>query len=248
VIPKRIHYCWLSGDPFPELISRCVASWKVRLPDYEFVLWDRDRFDIERFDWVREAFEAKKYAFAADYIRLHALHEQGGIYLDADVEVLGDFEPFLNHKSFMGYERSGDLEPAVIGAEQGSEWIAACLKHYEGRHFTCGDGSNDTTPLPLIVEAQLRNLGLMPPQPPGDAPIATSAITFYPADYFSPKDIHGGRVKSSRRTVAIHHFDGQWVERTSKYRLKQWLHRALKALFGASNHRRIVQAIRNRGK
>mgnify|MGYP003165749213 FL=1 len=69
MIPKVIHYCWLSGDPIPEKLQRCMDSWKKFLPDYEFVLWDLERFDIKTSQWVKEAFEARKYAFAADYMR-----------------------------------------------------------------------------------------------------------------------------------------------------------------------------------
>ena len=88
MIPKIIHYCWLSGDPYPELISKCIQSWKVYLPDYQFVLWDREKADAIDSKWLKEAIESKKYAFAADFIRIYALLKNGGIYLDADVEVV----------------------------------------------------------------------------------------------------------------------------------------------------------------
>ena len=84
-IPKIIHYCWLSGDPYPELVQFCMQSWKEKLPDYDFVLWDKSHFDIHSVPWVEQACSAKKWAFAADYIRLYALYNYGGIYLDSDV-------------------------------------------------------------------------------------------------------------------------------------------------------------------
>ena len=95
MIPKIIHFCWLSDDPYPQEIQRCLDSWKKILPDYESWKWDRKRFDINAIPWTKEAFEAKKYAFAADYIRLYALYNYGGIYMDMDVEVLKTFNPFL---------------------------------------------------------------------------------------------------------------------------------------------------------
>jgi hypothetical protein len=244
MIPRRIHYCWLSGDPYPELIARCVASWRKVLPDYEFVLWDRRRFDVDRLPWVREAYDAGKYAFAADYIRLHALHEQGGIYLDADVELVRGFDEFLGERSFIGYERGGDLEPAVIGAEAGCTWIADCLTHYAGRHFVQADGTRDTTPLPMIVGARLTALGLMPSAAPTNDRVTREGITYFPADYFSPKDVHGGTVRATPRTVAIHHFDGHWVDRTAVHAFKRGAHRTLHALLGEKNHRRVVEALR----
>ncbi|MDR1672801.1 MAG: hypothetical protein LBS09_04990 [Bacteroidales bacterium] len=86
--------------------------------------------------WVKEAYENKKYAFATDYIRLYALHTEGGIYLDADVQVLKDFLSSLTHQSFMGYETSGDFEPAIIGAQAGVEWIGKCLDYLKIGIFT----------------------------------------------------------------------------------------------------------------
>ena len=82
MIPKKIHLCWLSGDDYPAKISKCIESWKKHLPDYEIVLWDTKRFDLSQSQWVSQAFEARKYAFAADYIRFYALYHDGGIYLE----------------------------------------------------------------------------------------------------------------------------------------------------------------------
>lgn len=97
MIPKIIHYCWLSNDPIPEKLQEYMKSWKEKLPDYEFKLWNFDCFDINSSQWVKEAFEAKKYAFAADYIRLYAVYNYGGIYMDMDVEVIKSFNPLLNN-------------------------------------------------------------------------------------------------------------------------------------------------------
>ena len=68
MIPKIIHYCWLSDDAMPDLVLRCINSWKEKLPDYELILWDKKRFDLESLTWTKQAYDAKKYAFAADYI------------------------------------------------------------------------------------------------------------------------------------------------------------------------------------
>lgn len=94
MIPKIIHLCWLSGDPYPPKIQKCLESWKKFLPEYEVMLWDGNRFDLNSSSWVAQAF-AKKYAFAADYIRMYALYHYGGIYLDSDVEVLKSFDELL---------------------------------------------------------------------------------------------------------------------------------------------------------
>ena len=81
MIPKIIHYCWLSNNPIPSKLQEYMESWKKQLPDYEFILWNFERFDINSSIWVKQAFEAKKYAFAADYIRLFAVYHYGGIWI-----------------------------------------------------------------------------------------------------------------------------------------------------------------------
>ena len=81
-IPKIIHYCWLSGEDKPPFIQKCISSWKKVMPDYEIWCWDTKRFDIHSVKFVEEAYNVKKWAFAADYIRLYALYNYGGIYLE----------------------------------------------------------------------------------------------------------------------------------------------------------------------
>lgn len=82
MIPKIIHYCWLSDDPIPESLQKCMNSWKEKIPEYEFKKWDFTIFPKSESKWVEEAFDNKKYAFAADYIRLYAVYNYGGIYMD----------------------------------------------------------------------------------------------------------------------------------------------------------------------
>ena len=151
MIPKIIHFCWLSDDPYPQEIQRCLDSWKKILPDYEIWKWDRKRFDINSVPWTKEAFESKKYAFAADYIRLYALYNYGGIYLDSDVLMYKSFNPLLNLPYFIGTDYIGYFEPAIIGAEKGTDFIGRVLSYYKDRHFIKSDGTLATDiPLPGV--------------------------------------------------------------------------------------------------
>ena len=77
MIPKKIHYCWFSNEPFPEQVQQCIASWKQYMPDWEYVLWNYDRIkDIDSI-WLKECLAAKKWAFAADFVRLWAVYHDG---------------------------------------------------------------------------------------------------------------------------------------------------------------------------
>ena len=90
MIPKIIHFCWLSDDPYPESIQRCMDTWKKFLPDYTIKRWSTKSFNLDSVPLAKQAFESKRYAFAADYIRAYALYTEGGIYLDSDVMIHKD--------------------------------------------------------------------------------------------------------------------------------------------------------------
>lgn len=127
MIPKIIHYCWFGGSPKNEKIRFCMESWKKVLPDYEIREWsEKDLFRFSDNRYVRQAYEAKKWAFVSDVFRLFALYKEGGIYLDTDVEVRKTFSPLLEGDFFIGSEKHGRFESigtAVIGAAAGNERI-----------------------------------------------------------------------------------------------------------------------------
>lgn len=155
MIPKIIHLCWLSKEQYPTDIQICLDSWKKKLPDYEIWLWDTERFDINSTLWTKQAFENRKYAFAADYIRLYALYNYGGIYMDSDVFVYKSFNDLLILPYFIGQDYERAFEPAIIGAEKGTKWIKQVLERYKNRCFVRPDGSFDTEPLPRVFYHQL---------------------------------------------------------------------------------------------
>lgn len=229
MIPKIVHFCWLSNDPYPKLISDCISSWKQHLPDYELMLWNTKRIDVNSNIWLKQAYENKKYAFAADYIRFYALFHHGGIYLDADVEVLRSFDALLGRKEFVGEEASGDIEAAVMGTEKGCKWVKQCLDYYQDRPFIKQDGSFDTKPVPLLVSKILS----MHPE-----------VKIFPYTYFSPKDYNIKRIDVTPDTYCIHHFDGKWVKKGIVYEIKKFFHKLLYTLFGNSGHHKMVRFIR----
>ena len=93
MIPKKIHYCWFGGKEKPEDVKRYIASWKKYCPDYEIKEWNESNFDIRENNYCREAYEAKKWAFVTDYVRLKALYEDCFFYMDTDVEVVKSLDP-----------------------------------------------------------------------------------------------------------------------------------------------------------
>lgn len=216
MIPKIVHYCWLSDDAVPDALQKCMKSWSAVLPDYEIVRWDFNRFPKGKSKWVDEAYGNRRYAFAADYIRLYALYNYGGIYLDMDVEVVKTFDSFLHLKTMLCYENSADsrLEVAAFGVEKGSLWVKRCLEYYENRCFKKADGSFDTKVLPLIIRDCLRKnayvLNSVETIRQAEA-CSGNAIPVFPFDFFSPKSYVTGKIEKTERTCSIHHFAGTWL-------------------------------------
>lgn len=238
-IPKIIHYCWLSDDPVPEKLQQYMATWKKHMPDYEYIKWDFSRFDINSSIWVKEAFEAKKYAFAADYIRLYALYTMGGVYLDMDVEVLKPFDDLLNRREILGYESgSGMPEVAAFGTEKGCEWLEPCVNYYKDRHFIKEDGSFDDKTLPKIVNDVIEENGFqfyVCESRDGVAP--KGFISILPVDYLSPKSYKTGKIEISKNTYSIHHFSGSWMP------IEQHIEKKIWQILGIKEHPLVTRRI-----
>lgn len=236
MIPKVIHYCWLSKDPIPEKLNNYVNSWKLILTEYEFVLWNFERFDINSSIWVKQAFENKKYAFAADYIRLFALYNYGGIYLDMDVQVIKTFNPFLGLKTIIGYEKGNYWpEMAILGSEKKSEWIKYCLDYYKDKSFVDEKGKFATEPLPTIIKSRLLNnnfqfLTLTTLEDSFNI-CDEFLIPIFCSDFFSPKSHDTGKIDITNRTVCIHHFEGSWLSFYDKIEQKICLFIGIKCKF-----------------
>lgn len=216
MIPKIIHYCWLSNDPIPESFQIYMKSWKKFLSDYKFMLWNFDRFNKDQSIWVQEAFEKKRYAFAADYIRLYAIYNYGGFYLDMDVEVLKSFDDFLNLKSAICWQDEHEgFEAACFGAEKGATWLKTCLDYYHNKHFIDSKNKMELKPLPNIMEDTLKEVGYVIENASSikDALNYESKnhIAVLPNYFFSPKSYQTGEINKTEQTHAIHHFAASWV-------------------------------------
>ena len=258
VIPRIIHYCWLSGDPYPELIEKCIGSWKAKLSDYRLVLWDRDKINSEfpmiknftNYDefhegnlWLGQTIECKKYAFAADYIRVYALYRYGGVYLDADVEITGSLDNFLTKRLFIGFDYQNDFEPAIIGAEAGHPWMKVLMEYYSVRPFIQKGGKPDIRPLPAIFEEMSGKLFRFN-HDGSSKEIRELGIALYSCDYFSPKDIYFNKIRQTKNTVAIHHFDGSWLKKGMRYKVKRLVHQFTYIICGKIIHDKLIYTYR----
>jgi hypothetical protein len=187
MIPKIIHYCWFSKETMPLLMQRCIKSWKRIMPDYEIRRWDGNSFDFNSVLFVKQAIEKKKWAFAADYVRLYALYTEGGIYLDSDVEVFKRFDYFLQNSFFAGTDTRNPeqtkyaIEAAIMGAQKGNEYIHKCMDYYKKREFILPNGELDYTVMPDVMADILEPWGY---ERKNTLQELTSGITIYPTQFF----------------------------------------------------------------
>ena len=229
MIPKIVHYCWFGRGQKPELAVKCIESWKKYLPDYELKEWNEDNFDITQNQYVREAYENRKFAFVTDYVRLYAIYHEGGVYMDTDVEVLGSYDKFLHHHAFSGFETNGYVPTGMMAAEKDSVWAKELLDQYDTRKFVQEDGSFDMTTNTSVITNYMLDKGLVLNNKYQDFP---NLCTMYPADYFCPKDHRTGKIRCTKNTVCIHHFAGSWLPHKWYQELRHSLKLAFVRLFG----------------
>lgn len=207
MIPKIIHYCWFGKGEMPSLAHECIASWKKYLPDYELKLWNEDSFDVNSNQYTKEAYEARKFAFVTDFVRLHAMHQYGGIYMDTDVEVLKNLDDFLHLPAFSGFESETEIPTGIMAAEKNSLWAKIQLEYYENRSFLLPNGSPDTTTNVKIISSIMEKGGF---QFNNTLQNYQDIITIYPKDFFCPKSYISGKIELTENTYCIHHFAGSW--------------------------------------
>ena len=199
MIPKRINYVWFGRGEKNERVKTCIESWKKNLPDYEIIEWNEDNFDVEMCDFTRKAYEEGKWAYVADVARLWVLYNEGGIYMDTDVEVYRPMDEFLD-KAFIGFEDDNYLSTACIGCEKNNPVVKLILDYYCARDFIKYDLwtdyiKNEETS-PCIYTNLFYLLGL---ERNGNRQ-SLKHFEIYPKEYFHTKD----------EGWSYHSYNGSW--------------------------------------
>lgn len=229
-IPKHIHYCWFGGKEKPDIVKQCIDSWKNHLADYLFIEWNEKNFDVCSNLYVKEAYKAGKFAFVSDYVRVHALYNVGGIYLDTDVEIFKPFDDLLHHESFWGFEQENYIATSTIGSAKGNKLIQIFLDSYQHKKFIQEDGTFDSLTNVAIITKILENMGL---KSDGEYQEIEGIGAFYPQTYFSPYDYINCRTFRTENTYALHHFYKSWLP--PKARLKGNIKLLLAKIIGGHN-------------
>ena len=229
MIPKTIHYFWAGSDTMPENLRKYITSWQKFCPDYELRLWTPESFADNCPRWIRQAIDAKKYAFAADYARAYALYHFGGIYLDTDVEVIRPFDHLLHLPYAFGRESEGNaMETGTFLSEKGNPMFKALLDYYDSRPFIKPDGTPDMLAIPRVIDnvtrGRFRIVDINSPEEFGPEPPDTT-IYRLPKDFFSPIDLQTMKLTVTGNTVTIHPFVASW--KPASFRFKKKIQRAI---------------------
>lgn len=201
MIEKIIHYCWFGDQQKNETILNCINSWKIHLPDYKITEWNESNSSLAG-TFSKKALKYKKWAFLSDYVRLKALYEHGGIYMDTDMLVVKPFDPLLEQPCFLGYQGNGQINGSIIGCVKGNAFIKACLNKYE--HMEFDEMRLMSMAIPVIITDVYQNFH------------KKHEVTIYPYTYFYPylfdESLAGKNYLETVKpeTYAIHLWNASW--------------------------------------
>ena len=233
MIPKIIHYCWFGQKKKNKRIMSCINSWKQHLPDYQFMEWNEENFDVDNKVYTQEAYNEKKYAFVSDVARLTALEKFGGIYLDTDVLVYKNFDEILKHKCVFGFEESNYVATSFMACEPHYYLIKEFLDYYEKLRY--GEFQTNVIILTELLDGKglARDNGYQ---------ILEKEIVIYPQEYFSPYDYINCVMKKTPNTVCAHLFFVSWGNKTEK--LKRLIKSSLSKCINRNNMIRLRNMIK----
>ncbi len=205
---NTIHYIWLGGKKKPRVIRKCIKSWEKYLPKWEIKEWNESNLNIDICEYCREAYNAQKYAFAADVLRFDILYRKGGLYFDTDVKLLKNMQPLIDAcDAFCGFEFSMVAPGLVLYSKTpGNEVLKETLELYKSTHFI-ENGVKNTKVVGEYFSEILSRHGF---NYKNEKQICDS-FTIFPSTYFCPTDGYGNKIAFSDNTYSVHLYAGSWL-------------------------------------
>lgn len=206
---KYIHYCWFGDKPLPKLAKRCIKSWKKFLPDYKIIKWSEENVDLNECKFVKEAYENKKWAFVADYVRTKALNDMGGIYFDTDMEVTKDITELLCNETFLGIEDTGFVAVGVWFEKNKKSFLTTeLLKKYKSFDEFDVKKMYEFS-MPKLISSILDEYGLE--KNAKQIQVLRDNIYIYPREYFYPYSYNWENNVFTDNTCMVHYYDASWI-------------------------------------
>ncbi len=232
-IPKVIHYCWFGGKPLPQMAKKCIASWQKYMPDYEIRQWDESNFDINATKYTKEAYSKKLYAFVSDYARFKILNDNGGIYLDTDVEIIKPLDEIIEKGPYLGIESGDQVNPGLgRAAVANMDFIAEVLHHYDSSTFIKSDNTIDYDTVVVRTTRLLKSHGWTGKEK------KIAGFFIYPEEYFCPMDYNTKKIHITKNTYTIHLYAATWISPCQKF------YAYIKQLFGERSAQSCSMAIK----
>lgn len=243
MIPKIIHYCWFGPNDISEEVESTISNWKLILPDYQFILWDESSFDVNMHVYTKEAYEERKYAYVTDFVRLYALKNFGGIYMDTDVDVIKSLDPLLESCAFTGSESNEICVTGTMGSIKDGEWINSLLSYYDNKSFIVNNKAELIPNTKFITEYTIREFGWKQNQ---DLQKLKSDLIIYPFDYLCAKEWDTGRIMITDNTYTVHNFNGSWLTPSQKKmkKIKGHVKMHLKKVIGDQRMSKVLNRYR----
>ena len=207
MIPKKIHYCWFGNNSKSKLIEKCIASWRKFLPEWEIIEWNEENYDVNKNEYISEAYRQKKWAFVVDYARFDILNQCGGIFFDTDVEVLKPIpEKLMEHSAFTGFESDKTINPGLVfAAEAKHSMLQEIMSVYEHKKF--GEMINGRIEnIVDIVTGIMDKNGLKK----DNSFQIVEGIAVYPKEYFCCFNHEIQAFEICEETISIHHYAASW--------------------------------------
>lgn len=207
MIPKVIHYCWFGGKPLPSDVKKCLTSWRRFCPDYQIICWDETNFDVSQHPFCESAYAQGAWSFVSDWARLKVIYDNGGIYLDTDVELVKNLDFLLDNLCYIGIQQNGRLCNTGLGfgAEKANPVVNAMLDKYRTLKFDVTQMSQ--LACPFSNHSVFSELGYSYT----DEIVNLKDATVYPCRFFDP--IAPGKDSENMfcsETVSIHHYSNSW--------------------------------------
>lgn len=212
MIEKKIHYIWFGGNK-PEKVLKCIKSWEKFLPDFEIIEWNEKNFNIEeergKNRFFRECYDRKLWAFVSDYVRVKILYENGGVYLDTDIEIIKNISSLLNTDMFLGYENENTMSFGIVGVIPKHKIFKEMYEFYQDKIWHSSLHIITSIFTEILQEEYKGNFD-------------ENGIKIYPREYFYPFN-HDEEFREScikENTYAIHWWGKSWKKNPKVYFLK----------------------------
>jgi mannosyltransferase OCH1-like enzyme len=192
MIPKILHHVHFGGMPDGDM-QLWMMSARIHHPAWKYCCWSESNINILGLDYESLLFKCQNFASLSNIVRLHALNELGGVYLDTDIEVLKPMDKMLQHSANAAFQDDKYICNAIFSSEAGHPW----LKWQLGKQDYLMNADAARGPY-VMTDAPRERVNIVPTK------------ILYPFHYDTPKEQRGIIPSES---ICIHHWSGSWQKK-----------------------------------